>query len=83
MSSGGWKSVTKTNTKKRVSHTSHKPSNINNDSGVVGTTVKDALNTLNGTVLNAITSTAAGDEKKIISMTYNPTTGLITVNYEA
>jgi hypothetical protein len=60
-----------------------KASNINNDSGVVGTTVKDALNTLNGTVLNAITSTGAGDEKKIISMTYNPTTGLITINYEA
>ena len=60
-----------------------KASNINNDSAIVGTTVKDALETLNGTVLNAITSTAGGDWKKITSIEYNPISGEIRVSYEA
>jgi len=34
-------------------------------------------------VSNGIISVAAGNEKKITSMTYNVSTGMITINYEA
>lgn len=52
-----------------------------NDSFVLGDTVKDALETLKNTVVNGIISIASGQEKQIVSMTYNPITGKITLNY--
>jgi hypothetical protein len=61
-----------------------KAANIKNiPAGTISSTnVQDAINELDGEVLNAIKSTAGGDWKKVTSIEYNPTTGMLKVSYE-
>jgi len=49
---------------------------------ISSTNVQDAINELDGEVLNAIKSTAGGDWKKVTAIEYNPATGNLRVSYE-